>query len=284
MLYLVAAVSLSTFIVVLFKLFPKYNIDNLQAIVANYFVAFILGFILVGKPIVPSEIIAYKWLPFAAISGFFLMFVFNVFALSAQKVGVAITAVSSKMSFVVPVFVGFLFYNEALSIIKFIGIITAIAALYFTFKRDDKIKFEWLFLFLPLMLFFGNGTNDALLDYAEKFLIDGKQSLFLAVAFFISFLMGLVFLLIKLFVKKQGFHLKSLLIGFILGVLNFGSTLFFLKSLSLFESSVFFPVFNVSIVSMAALIGFLVFKEPLMKTNWIGIILAVCAIIIMSLV
>ncbi len=284
MLYLILAVVQSTLIVVLFKLFIRFGINNLQAIVVNYFVASMLGFSLSTGFSGIAEITDQAWLIFAILSGFFLMFVFNIFALSSQKVGVAITAVTSKMSVVIPVVFGFLLYNEPLGILKIIGIICALMAFYLTFKREEKISIKSYYLILPVLLFLGNGTNDTLLNYAERRFLFGDSMYFLSSAFFISLIFGLIFFGIKSCVKPQKIEWKNIAGGTILGLLNLGSTYFFLQALSVFESSVFFPIFNVSIVALAALIGYFVFKETLRRINWLGILLAALAIIIMAMV
>ncbi|MDD3875051.1 MAG: DMT family transporter [Bacteroidales bacterium] len=283
MLYLLLAIAQSTLIVVLFKLFTRYKIDNLQAIVTNYLVASALGFLLSTGFGGVKDIHAQQWLPYALLCGFFLMFVFNIFALSAQKVGMAITAVSSKMSVVIPVLFGFLLFKENLSLLKIAGIITAMLAFFLTFWKKEKVKIKGIYWFITFILFFGTGTNDFLLNYAERQFLNGDVMYFLATAFLISLFFGLIFISLKSIIIPQVIELKNIFAGVILGLLNFGSTLHFLMAMGYFESSVFFPVFNVSIVAIAALIGFFIFHEPLTKVNWMGILLATLAIVAMAI-
>ena len=63
MIYLILSILSSTAIFVLFKLFNKYNIDTLQAIVVNYFTAFAFGIIANNQSVNIKEIIetAYRW-------------------------------------------------------------------------------------------------------------------------------------------------------------------------------------------------------------------------------
>ena len=100
--------------------------------------------------------------------------------------------------------------------------------------------------------------------------------------FFVSFLVGMVIMLYRIIARKETFSYKSILSGFLLGSFNFVSTYYFIKSMSFFESSVFFPVVNVSIVVLTSLIGFFVFKEYLSHINWIGIIVVIAAILIIT--
>ena len=70
--------------------------------------------------------------------------------------------------------------------------------------------------------------------------------------------------------------------GLILGLLNFGATYFLLLAMSHFESSVLFPTVNMSVVVLSALTGLILFHEKLSRVNWIGIGLAVLAILMIT--
>lgn len=283
MIYIILCIVLSTLIVVVFKLFTHFGINNLQAIIVNYFVASALGLALEGNYEKLSTLHNSPWLGMAFLSGFFLMFVFNVFALSSQKVGIAITAVSSKMSVVIPVTIGFILYKEDYSVVRIAAIALALLAFYLTFRTKESRSIKKVYLFLPVLLFFGNGTNDSLLNYAEKRLLNNDTIFFLSVAFGISLIFGILTWGAMRFKKPDPIKIKNIAAGIILGLLNFGSTYYFLVCLGMYESSFFLPLFNVSIVVSAALIGYFIFKEPLNKTNIIGIALAVAAILMISL-
>jgi len=282
MIYLFHAISQSTLIVVLFKLFPRYKIDNLQAIVVNYLLASIIGFSLCGGVTKIVEIPDQKWFVFALFCGFFLMYAFNIFALSTQKVGIAISMVSSKMSVVIPVFLGVILYNEKFTFVRGIAIALALLAFYLTFKKDSKSEFKKIYLLFPILLFIGTGSNDSLFNYTEKRLLNNDLMFFLSSAFLVSLILGSLTFAFRSIKKPQKIEFKNIIAGLLLGLLNFGSTYYFLKCLGVFDSSVFFPVFNVSIVSLAAIIGYFIFKEPLRKINWVGIGLAVVAIVLIA--
>ena len=283
MIYLILAILLSTAIIITFKFFDKYQIDNFQAIVINYLIASFLGFAICKEPVSFSGVISQTWIWYAVIIGCFLALAFYIFALSAQKVGVALTAVSSKMSVVIPVAFGIIIFKENLNLIKIIGIGIALLAFYFTFKKDADFKFKKRYLILPIVLFIANGTNDTLMKFTEKNYFHNDELFFLSSAFFVSLIVGIILIIIKSISGKIEFKFKHLFAGIILGLLNFGSTYFFLIALGKFESSIFFPIFNVSIVSCAALVGFFGFKEKLRPINWIGIGMAIFAIVIIAM-
>ena len=49
------------------------------------------------------------------------------------------------------------------------------------------------------------------------------------------------------------------------------------------ESSTLFTVNNVAIVMISTVLGLLVFKESISKTNWFGIVLAIVSIVLVTL-
>ncbi len=280
MIYLFIAIITSTLIIITFRIFKHFKIVIVQAITINYFVASCFGFLIDGG-FNAQNIINSNWFPFAIMVGLTLIIAFNFFALSAQKAGVAVTAISSRMSVVIPVILGFILFGDSSNLIKISGIILALIAFYLTFKKKEKISLKKKYFFLPLLLFLAVGANDSLIKFTEHFYIEGDFVKFLATAFFFALVFGLFVLGFK--IKKQKFAIKNIIAGIILGLLNWWSTLYFIKGLDAFEVSVFIPIYNVSVVALSAIVGSIVFKEKLRFINWIGILLAISAIAMISL-
>jgi len=283
MIYLISTTLLSTSIFVIFRLFKKYNIDNLQAITVNYLTASLIGYFSYGKDLSISSVISASWFPFVLIIGLLFIGVFFLFALSSQKAGVAITAVSSKMSVVIPAAGGFLLFGDVASPLKILGILAALLAFYLTFRKKGKMLLTYTAFFLPVLLFLGTGTNDLLMKYADNHFVEGDLILLLSVIFSVAFIVGATLLLYKTIVGKIKPDIKSLLSGLVLGLVNFGSTFFLFKSMEYFDSSLMFPIRNTGVVTMSALIGFVFFREELRASNWIGIGLAILAIILIAI-
>ncbi len=287
MINLILAILFSTCIIVTFKLFERFRIDTIQAISVNYVVAVVLGLLLFSGEVSPQEVIKLPWLANGIIIGFFFIVVFFIFATSSRKVGIAITAVSSKMSVVIPVLVGVLIIkNDTLNWIKVSGIITALVAFYLTFRKDEPIRLTRRYFFLPILLFIGGGINDSLQSYTTNIFrtnFNNQTTLLLTVIFGTAMCIGLLITLWRIIFMRNRLHIRNIVAGIILGFLNFFSTYYFLRSLDLFTNSFFFPVFNASIVTLAALTGYFVFREKLRLINWAGIILAIAAIIIITL-
>lgn len=286
MIYLIFAVLITSTIVATFKLFDRFKIDNLQAITTNYVIAAGFGWLIMGNETSITDTISQPWFNYSIVVGCMFILVFNIFALSAQKAGVAITAVTSKMSVIIPVILGFIVFGETITLQKIFGIIMALCAFYLIFKKDKGLYLEPKLMILPILLFLGNGTNDSTMSYIRHtFQLNSQEQviLLLNVIFTVALFIGVAILTTRTIITKKPIEVKNILAGIWLGALNFASTYYFFRALAKFDNAVFFPIFNVSIVACSALLGLFFFKEKLRTINWIGIGLAIFAILTIAM-
>ena len=124
MVYLLISICISSFLFVIFKLFDVLKINTFQAIVVNYFTAAVLGFYLSNNSVSFQEIPDQPWFLGAFLLGIMFILVFNIMALTSQKNGLSVASVSSKMSVVIAIIFGVWYYEESLSLIKLMGIVT----------------------------------------------------------------------------------------------------------------------------------------------------------------
>ena len=269
---------------ILFKYFGKYQVNNLQAIIVNYFTAGSLALFIAnvnGIPIVFQHIIFSPYILPSLIIGLLFIITFNLLAYGTQKIGIAISTVANKMSMIIPVIIGIYLFKETLGIVKLIGIILAISAIYMTSTKGGKLSFDKKYLPIILLIFLGQGMADGTLSWAQKFTITSDNPpLFFACTFLSAGILGSLFLLYELIVKKIRFQAKSVLWGIALGIPNYLTLHFFVRSLQspILESSQVFPVVNMGVIILSAVGGILLFKEKLTPFNWSGIALAVIAI------
>lgn len=170
MIYLILAILTSTFIIITFRLFERFRISILQAITVNYLVASLFGYLSERGDFRFVEIPDQPWFGSALIIGVTLIVGFNLFARSARYAGVAVTAISSRMSVIIPVSLGFLVFGDTAGWTKLSGIILALVAFYFTSKRNKTVKVNTKYVYLPMLLFLAVGINDSMLKVAEHFL------------------------------------------------------------------------------------------------------------------
>lgn len=287
MIYLLFSILASTCIFVIFKLFDKFSINILQAIIVNYFVAFITGILFFDGTVNFSQLPSYDWFYYTLGLGALFILVFNLMAITTQKGGLSVVSVATKMSVVIPVLFGLIYYKESLGILKLIGISLALIAVFLTsVKSKTGLRMDKKLIILPILVFLGSGVIDTSIKYLEDtFVAKDDVSIFSAIIFLAAALVGVLILIIQAIKGKVTLEFKNLIAGICLGVPNFFSIYFLVKTLrsGLLDSSGIFTINNVSIVTLSTLIGIALFREKLLIKNWIGILLAIGSIFLITL-
>lgn len=274
-------------IFVVFKLFSRFKINTFQALTFNYVIACICGIILQENSIKFSEVPQFEWFPFALGLGGLFISVFNLMAITTQRSGLSVVSVATKMSVVIPILFGLLYYKESLGFFKIIGIILALVAVYLaSIKTKDGIKIKLSNFIFPVLVFLGSGTIDTTIKYLEgEFIAKNDIPIFSATIYAMAGLIGFAILIFQLVKGSFKFEFKNLFGGIALGVPNYFSVYFLVEALrsNILESSGVFTVNNVAIVMTSTMLGILLFKEKLLRKNWIGIGLAVLSILFIAL-
>jgi drug/metabolite transporter (DMT)-like permease len=285
MLDLGLSVLFSSSIFVVFKLFDTYKVETLYAIIINYVVASSVGLLLYEKNIVLLEIPTKPWFLGTMVLGILFILVFNLMAATSQKNGVSVASVATKMSLVIPVIFGLLVYDEKLGALKSLGILLALAAVYFASVKKRDILIKKSVLVLPALVFIGSGVIDTSIKYLEETLVPKEEfSLFSAVVFGSAAVTGIIFIAIKSFKKRSTPSITTVLGGIGLGILNYFSIYYLLRALQHedLNSASVFTINNVAIVMFSTLLAVILFKERISTKNWMGISLAIISIILVA--
>lgn len=280
-------VVFSSFLTITFKYFQKFGVNTSKAIVFNYLTAATLAFSFAG--IVPSisNLFSYSW-AWAAISVAVLFItLFNLMAITSQKIGITQTSVANKTSFIFPALLGIIFFKESFNLIKLTGIALALVAVFVSAKeKTERATPKASNFILIVLLFLGGGCLDMVLSYAEEELMQSSEvSVFSGYSFLIAGIFGALHLGYTLLIQKKSVKLKKEVIGGIaLGCINYFSIFTFLSALNYeaMESSVAFTAINMGIIIVSSVLGALLFHEKMNKNKLLAILLAVFAILLVS--
>lgn len=282
---LIAVLSFNVLIVI-FKLFQHFKIDNLQALIVNYFTAGLCSIYFSGQSFSIKATLNAPWFFHALIIGIFFVVFFNLYIIGTQKVGIAVTTIANKLSLLIPVSVALIIYpNEKLSTFKTIGFIMALIGIYLSATKGKKLSFDKRYLWLIILVFAGQGIADAILNHAQyTYVNDHEKGAFFTALLFIAGIVGVLILIVKSIRQKQSIQLKNGIGGILLGIPNFISIIFLFNALesSGFAASQVFPIVSMGIVVVSAFIGLLLFKEKLTLMNWIGLGFSILAIFIIT--
>jgi len=283
-IYLILAIIFSTGVFVAMRLFERFKLDNHQALMWNYVFAASTGFSMCKQFDTLPQLVSEPWFGLSLITGFWFIFTYLLMTASTQRSGVTITSLSSKLSVVLPTLAGVFLFREKLNFIATMGIVLALVALVLVVggktEGNKSNKTNWL---LPVLIFFGTGTGDILMKLTEQQNSKDDMSFMIAFIYFIALLFGIIIVAYDLIRGNSHWQWKSALGGIALGVINFFSTFNVYQAMRCFDNVVLFPVYNIGVVSLTALTGWLIFKEKLTWKNYLGLAVAIIAVILITL-
>lgn len=286
MIFLALSILSSTLIFVAFKCFDRFGINTLNAIIVNYLTASALGLVLYSGQAEPLALLSAPWAWGTVAMGVLFISIFNLMALTSQRYGVSVASVATKMSLVIPILMGVVLYGDRLSPGQSFGILLALAAVYLSSLKEERIRIKFRELSLPLLVFLGSGIIDAGIKFFEEtYLQDREIPLFSSMIFGCAALTGLIFVGSRSRSMPPKVRGRDLIGGLCLGVPNYFSIYFLIQALrwEAFNSSAIFTLNNVGIVLLSTVVGILIFRERLSAKNWSGVALAVVAIILVAL-
>lgn len=290
MIYLIGSILASSYLTLSFKVVERLRLNTFQVIVFNYFACVITGSLLNGKQPITAATVHQPWFIWSLVLGFSFITLFNLIGFTAQKLGVSVAAVASKLSLVIPFLFSIYLYNETAGAWKITGILVALVSVVLTCwpktqESAGKRNTPLLLLLTPLVLFLGSGLFDSLIKYVEQGYLDGTNNNdFLITSFAVAGLLGFFFLCLQWLAKKQVFQGKAVLMGIAIGVPNYFSIWFLVKVLKQFgaNSSAIIPINNMGIVLVSTVVAALLFHEKLSRINIIGVGLALAAIALIA--
>ena len=298
-LFLIIATVLTAMFSIVFKIFHRKDIDANQAIFFNYLTAFVLGvlFSLHGGAVVNP--LKADWLIDVIILGFIFMAGMVMLSASTRRVGVAISTVCSRASMVIPIIVSYMFI-EGSAKPKWLLICLVLVAMTLTIwtdKPEGGHKYTLLDILAPVTVFLMFGASNAYLKVLQhrvtvndtaaglsEQVINSEISLVTASVFFIAMLMC-IFSFFKKGEdgKRSPLLLKNVMGGVILGFVNYFCTFTLMLSMKTIDSSFLFPVHNIGIVAIGAIVGWLAFNEKLRPHQILGIVLAAVSIALLCI-
>ena len=284
MIYLLLSILFSSGVFVTMRVFKRFELDNHQALMWNYVFATCTGFLMCDRFDTVPELVGEPWFGLSLLTGFWFIFTYLLMTASTQSSGVTVTSLSSKLSVVLPTLAGVLLFRETLTGPVSIGIVLALVALVLVVGSGDKSpantqRTNWL---LPVLIFFGTGTGDILMKLNEQRNTADDMSFMIAFIYLIAMVFGVILVAYELLRGKSKWQTKSLIGGIALGVINFFSTYCIFHAMRCFDNVMLFPIYNIGVVCLTALIGWLFFKEKLTWKNYLGLAIAIIAVVLIS--
>ncbi|MFN0031832.1 MAG: EamA family transporter [Flavobacteriales bacterium] len=290
MIYLFFSVLTNAAIYLLFKVFERKGVNTFPALVVNYITAFAFGVLMVSdlSAAVSSAIQLPVWSVGGLSLGLIFLSTFYLMAITAQRVGVSVATIASKMSLALAAVIFVLVVpDEKFSMLKAVALIAALAGVVFASLQSDGQKFQTRYLVWPLLILLGSTAVDFGIAYLSSFTMhEYERELFPCLAFGVAALSGICLVAYQVLRRTLHLSMKDVLGGLVLGLVNYGSVYFLVMAYEqgLFSRSITLCINNLAVVLIAALGALLLFREKPNKANLIGIALSIFAIVLLAFV
>ncbi|WP_338876417.1 EamA/RhaT family transporter [Spirosoma sp. SC4-14] len=303
MLFLLLSIFLSVMLLLNFRLFPRYDINTFQAIVFNYLVCFLTGFLLLPARQLFSLDLSQTWTWLALGLGVGFILTFMLSGASTQRIGITATSLANNLSLVVPVcFSLFVFRagGKPFDSLNYLGLILAVVAVGLsTYKKEPangpveetavapvKPRRFGAEILLPIGVFLFYGATNTLINYMNIHYIPSADKTIVVMLTMVlgAIVAGLLMLVVRIIRQQETIQVRNLIGAITLGVPNFLSFYTLLLALSQFggNGAFVYPLYNIGVILVAALMATAFFQEKLSLANKIGLVLAVLAIGLIS--
>ncbi len=275
--FLFLSIICSVSVGAIFKLARRYSIAISQIVAANYIFALVLCYFFFNPNLADVGIGA-PWKIYVSL-GILLPTIFLFLALSIKEVGIVKTDAAQRLSLFIPILAAWLLFGENFNGLKITAFGIAFPALLLILnKPSENTKNNWMY---PAIVLMGFGLIDILFKQIALFThLPYTTSLF--VVFGLALILMIVVVGYEIVFKKAKFNFKNLLFGGLVGIFNFGNILFYLKAHQSFAEnpSTVFAGMNMGVILVGSLTGVFIFKEKLSKMNYVGLFLALMAIVL----
>jgi drug/metabolite transporter (DMT)-like permease len=260
---------------VLFRGCDSWRVNLFWAIPINYLTCVAVGYFLSGHLFAVGDIARQPWIGLAVIQGILLAVNFFLLARTAQRAGVAIAALASRLSVAVPSVMAFMLYGDSL---------VALFLCTAPEKNGDGLRSNLLQI-LPLLVFATFGCYFTILKYLQSHYLDSSTyHAYVMSAFAFGFVSSLAIGFGGGVLSMTDFRMRHLAAGWGLGAINYVAMYSLLRMLALtgWQSSQLYPIYSVGVVAVSTVLAFICFRERLSRQKIIGLLVGVLAVALLN--
>ena len=287
MIFLLLAIFGSGVIPVLFRACDTWRVNLFWAIPINYLTCVAIGYGFSGNLFTVGNLVRRPWIGLAAIQGILLAVNFFLLARTAQRAGVAVAALASRLSVAIPSVLAFVLYGDSLTPVKIVGLSAALVALFLC-TAPDRNGYggrRKLFQLLPIMVFATFGCYFTILKYLQSHYLDAfTYHVYVMSAFVFAFISSLAIGLGRGVLSMSDFHVRHLAAGLGLGAINYIAMYSLLRMLALtgWQSSQLYPIYSVGVVAVSTVLALICFRERLSRQKLLGLAVGLVAVALLN--
>lgn len=245
----------------------------------NYLVCAVLAALYIGSAeLLPAAQAGFSFaLALGAVNGILYLVSFILLQWNVAHNGVVIASTFQKLGVMVPIAVAVLCYGEQPGLpqmIGYAGALGAIALIHFD-GQDGKVSRTLPLILLAVI----GGAASALSKVFERSAYPALEDHFL----FYTFLSALVLSLFVVAKRHERIGIAEILFGIVVGVPNFYSASFMLRSLNALPAVIVFPIYSVGGIVVSSIAGVLFFRERLSRRRKIALAIIIFSIVLLNL-
>lgn len=278
MLYLLLAIACSALVSVLMRVSAEKVKGNIGMLAVNYVMCLLLagafaggGDAAAGTPGVAKAVFM------GIINGVLYLLGLVLLQFNVKKNGAVLSATFMKLGLLVPMAVSICFFGELPALWQVIGFALAVAAIFLINAGGDKSDAGMKAgLILLLLACGGADTMSKVFEelgnvrWAEHFLL-------------VTFATALLLCAVLMLVKQEPPDRWGILFGLLIGIPNYFSARFLLRSLEHVAAVIVYPTYSVAVILVVTVAGLLLFKEKLTKRQWFAVAIILFALILLNI-
>jgi len=303
MIDLALAVLCAVSIGMIFKHTGRTAVDRTTLLTVNYAAAVGVAGLLYGigeRTLDGGVALSPALLGLAGGVGVLLIAGFYLLSYATDVAGMSLAIGVMRVSVVIPFLASWLVWEEVPSVPQGLGMGLAAVAFFLIAQKHQGPgpgeasgaaslvarleRIDWhAFVVLALTFCAGGGVDLSMKAFEEGFGGSSSRVVFLLLAFGAAFLVGLAIVVGRGILKGRWPGTAAVGWGALLGVVNYGSLEFLLRAIAELPGPFVFPANNIAIVVLAAALGVTFWGERLSRANYVGLSLAVLALILLRL-
>lgn len=279
MLYVLLSVVCSVLVSVLLKLAQRFEFDIGQAVAWNYVVAAALAALILKPSLTPLRHPGVPWFALIAL-GVLLPTIFLALGASVKHAGIVRSDAAERLSLVISLTGAFLLFGQRFDAPIATGCAMGIAAMAGMIWRPGRSGMgtghaRWAY---PLLVFAGFGVIDLLFKRVAA------AGVPLGPALLVVFVLALLIAFTIELARRTRFGARSFVAGVLLGLLNFGNILFYLRAHRALphNPALVFASTSLGVVALGAVAGYVLFHERLGRVNRAGLGAALVAVALLT--